>query len=145
MSTASHRTTSGQSIVVAGALVRDGLLIGAQRATPEALAGYWELPGGKVEPDENPADALHRELIEELGTRVVVGDVVHGPVDGDWPLGDHSVLRVFLVTSFEPEPVAGDSHLQVRWLASDEAAALTWLPADLAPVQAVFAVSEATS
>jgi hypothetical protein len=48
------------------------------------------------------------------------------------------------VTSFEPEPVAGDSHLQVRWVASDEAALLRWLPADLAPVHAVFAASATT-
>ena len=45
---------------------RDRLLIG-QRPTGVALAGYWEVPGGKLEPDESPADAAIRECREEYG------------------------------------------------------------------------------
>ena len=55
-------------LVVACALLdRDGRVLLAQRPPGKAMAGLWEFPGGKVEPDETPEAALIRELVEELG------------------------------------------------------------------------------
>lgn len=56
-------------VAVAVALVRrDGRLFLQRRSLESrSMAGLWELPGGKVEPGETPAAALHRELQEELG------------------------------------------------------------------------------
>ena len=57
--------------VVAAVLQRpDGRFLLAQRPPGKAYAGYWEFPGGKVEPDETPALALKRELQEELGINI---------------------------------------------------------------------------
>lgn len=57
--------------VAAGVLLReDGCYLLGQRAPDAVYAGYWEFPGGKVEPGESPAQALVRELDEELGIRV---------------------------------------------------------------------------
>ncbi|MDX9885795.1 Nudix family hydrolase [Thauera sp.] len=57
--------------VSAGVLLRpDGRYLLGQRAQDTVYAGYWEFPGGKVEPGETPAQALCRELEEELGIRV---------------------------------------------------------------------------
>ena len=54
-------------LVAAVALVDpDGRVLLAQRPDGESMAGLWEFPGGKVEPDETPEDALIRELKEEL-------------------------------------------------------------------------------
>ncbi|HVJ62097.1 MAG TPA: Nudix family hydrolase [Tahibacter sp.] len=59
--------------VVAAALVdAEGRVLLAQRPPGKHLAGYWEFPGGKVEPDESPLAALRREIREEIG--VDVGD-----------------------------------------------------------------------
>ncbi|NMG43617.1 Nudix family hydrolase [Aromatoleum toluvorans] len=57
--------------VAAGVIFRgDGRFLLGQRASDTFYAGYWEFPGGKVEAGESPADALIRELDEELGIRV---------------------------------------------------------------------------
>ena len=57
--------------VAAGVIYReDGRFLLGQRAPGTFYAGYWEFPGGKVEPGESPAEALVRELDEELGVRV---------------------------------------------------------------------------
>ena len=48
----------------------DGRVLLAQRPVGKAFAGYWEFPGGKLEPGESPRHALVRELAEELGIAV---------------------------------------------------------------------------
>lgn len=112
-------------VVVGAAIVRDGRLLAQQRAYPESHAGQWELPGGRVEPDEKPEDALVRECVEELGVTVVVGAQV-GP---DVPLKKDMVLRVFAAELGGGEPEALE-HNAVRWLTADELQGLDWLPAD---------------
>ena len=62
---------------VAAALVfRDGKLLITQRHAGAHLGGLWEFPGGKREPNETFEDCLVRELREELGIEVVVGELV---------------------------------------------------------------------
>ncbi|MDH5285714.1 MAG: Nudix family hydrolase [Betaproteobacteria bacterium] len=57
--------------VAAAVVLRpDGRVLLAQRPPGKAYAGYWEFPGGKLEPGETPAHALARELDEELGIEV---------------------------------------------------------------------------
>ena len=64
-------------VVVAGVIFerREGrsVVLVTQRKAGAHLEGLWELPGGKVDPDEDPRAALARELDEELGIAVTVG------------------------------------------------------------------------
>lgn len=58
--------------VVCALIERDGKVLIAQRPAHKHLPFKWEFPGGKVEKDETPADAIVREIREELGIEVVV-------------------------------------------------------------------------
>ena len=61
--------------VAAGLIWRsDGLLLISQRLPEDTHAGYWELPGGKIETGETPAQTVVREIEEELGVHVEAGN-----------------------------------------------------------------------
>ena len=131
--------------MVVGAAIVDDLdrpttLLSARRTEPPDLAGGWELPGGKVEPGEEPLGALHREIREELGVDIEVGDLLAGPLSGGWPLGDCYLIQVWLarITRGEPRPL--EDHDQLRVLSRAELYAVPWLPADLPIVRAAEAV-----
>jgi 8-oxo-dGTP diphosphatase len=112
-------------IVVAGALIADSALLVAQRDRPPELAGMWELPGGKVAPGETDADGLARELLEELGVEVTVGD----RLGDDVALNDTMTLRAYAVTLVRGALRPND-HRALRWVTADELASLSWVPAD---------------
>jgi len=122
---------------VVGAAVVDDLtrptrLLAARRTEPPSLAGGWEFPGGKVDPGETAEEALHREVREELGVEVELGEQVRGPLPGGrWPLGETFAMTVWLarVTSGVPAPI--EDHDQLRWLRGDDLYDVPWLPADL--------------
>jgi alanyl-tRNA synthetase len=133
-----HLAADGRRVVVAAAVERDGRLLAARRTRPAALAGGWELPGGKVEPGESSEHALVRELREELAVDAAVVGSVPGPVDGDWPLDEGSVLRVLRVRLERGEPVPAVAHDEVRWLGPRELDAVPWLPSDVPPARAAL-------
>ncbi|XVX21232.1 (deoxy)nucleoside triphosphate pyrophosphohydrolase [Actinomycetota bacterium] len=135
--TAPYGSQSSVSVDVVGAALVDSLdrprrVLAARRTEPSALAGGWELPGGKVDPGESEQQALHRELVEELGVRVRLGERLPGPLpDGRWPLGTGHAMAVWLaeVTDGAPEPL--EDHDLISWLSSETLYAVEWLPADL--------------
>jgi 8-oxo-dGTP diphosphatase len=115
------------TVVVAAALVRgDGALLAARRNAPPELAGQWELPGGKIEPGESDRVALARELREELGVEVEVGE----RVGGDWPVRPGVVLRVYRCVILEGEPQPLQDHDMLRWVTADDWDKVTWLSPD---------------
>jgi 8-oxo-dGTP diphosphatase len=114
-------------VVVAGALISGPLLLVAQRARPPALAGLWELPGGKVAAGESDAAALTRELREELGVDVTVGPRLGAEV----ALNETTTLRAYRVTQTGGALHPND-HRALRWLGADELDGLPWVPADRA-------------
>jgi 8-oxo-dGTP diphosphatase len=114
-------------VVVATALVRGGAVLAAQRTRPPALAGRWELPGGRVEAGESEEDAVVRECREELGCAVVPA----GRVGPDL-LIDAGVLRVHAAApGAGPEPAALE-HAALRWVAPAELVGVDWVEADRA-------------
>lgn len=111
-------------IVVAGAIVAESKVLIAQRTRPPELAGRWELPGGKVAAGEAEPDALARELAEELGVDVAVGEPL-----GDVELNATTTLRAYAATLVRGEPRPHD-HAALRWVSAAELHDVDWVPAD---------------
>ncbi len=113
--------------VAAAVLEQGGRLLAVRRNYGE-YKGFWEFPGGKIEPGESPREALERELREELEIDADVGERI-GCVEFDYP-EFHLSMECFRVRI-----VSGEIRLQVhdlaRWLTADRLDSVNWLPADL--------------
>jgi 8-oxo-dGTP diphosphatase len=120
--------------VVVGAAIREGhRILAAARAYPPELAGLWEFPGGKVEPDETEGEALIRECREELGVAIAVGE----RVGGDLATGNgRYLLRVYFAELTGGEPHAKE-HAELRWLGPEELDSVPWLPGNRPAVEAL--------
>lgn len=114
--------------VVAGAVIRGGRLLAAQRPPEKSEPGRWELPGGKVEPGESDAEALRRELQEELLIDVVVGELL-GESLAHQPRRRIQLLA-YAAALPHGEPVRVE-HTELRWVGADGLDELEWAAADL--------------
>jgi 8-oxo-dGTP diphosphatase len=99
-----------------GALVYDGerrLLVVRRARQPSA--GRWSVPGGRVESGETETEALVREVREETGLEVVVGDAV-GRVERPGPGGIVYAISDHACTVVGGTLTAGDDAAEVRWV-----------------------------
>lgn len=123
-----------RQIDVVGAVIQNatGAILCALRPPGKSQGGLWEFPGGKIEPGESPAEALQREIAEELGCLIQVGDQVADI------LHPYPNLQVRLITlraeilQGEPRP---REHAELRWVQPTALAQLEWAPADLPTVR----------
>jgi 8-oxo-dGTP diphosphatase len=114
-------------VIVAAVIVVNGRVLACERSRPPETAGWWEFPGGKVEPGETEKAALARECAEELGVQVEVG----ARVGADVPLPNgRAVLRVFTARLLDADLPRPLEHAALRWLGPDELDSVRWLPAD---------------
>lgn len=122
--------------VVGAAILLEGKLLVALRGPGQRQAGLWELPGGKVEPGEDDAGALARELREELGVDAEVGQYL-GEVEHTYSSGA-IVLAAYTCTLVGGVPRARE-HAELRWVDADTITELTFAPADRPLLPAVVA------
>jgi 8-oxo-dGTP diphosphatase len=114
-------------LVVSAAVVeRDSQYLITRRLRGTHLEGFWEFPGGKCAPGETHASCLIREVREELGCGVFVGDELLS-VTHDYP--ERSVELHFFRCRLtgDPQPLLGQ---EIRWAAKTELRSLAFPPAD---------------
>ncbi|OXE35125.1 MAG: DNA mismatch repair protein MutT [Phenylobacterium zucineum] len=123
--------------VVAAIFVRDGEILATRRAEHKAAAGFWEFPGGKVEHGEVPQDALAREILEELGVSIKVGDLV----DDSTTETEHGLIRLacYLVEETSAWPTLSSDHDLFKWMSRDAIGSLEWAAPDLPAVAKLWA------
>ena len=116
--------------MVAAALADgEGRVLLQKRAPGRSMAGLWEFPGGKVEPDERPEAALARELEEELGISVDTADLSPAAFASADNGGRHMLLLLYLCREWRGEPRALDAEA-LAWVRPADMRALPMPPAD---------------
>jgi 8-oxo-dGTP diphosphatase len=127
---APHRKT----LHVACALIeRGGLLLTVQRSAAMSLPLKWEFPGGKIEPGEDAAACLRREVREELGVEVEIGDPLPAAAH-DYP-SFSVVLYPLRCRIASGEPTLNE-HAAARWLSPADLLSVDWAAADLPVLEA---------
>ncbi|MCT1618627.1 (deoxy)nucleoside triphosphate pyrophosphohydrolase [Janibacter hoylei] len=125
-----------KSIEVVGAVIVSGDHILCAQRGKGPLAGLWEFPGGKVESGETPEAALEREISEELGCSVLVGE----RITTTWHEYDFAVI---VLTTFYCQLLIGEprltEHHEVKWVSPKDLSHLEWAPADVPAVQLIQA------
>ena len=113
--------------VVAAVIKKDGKIFTTQRGYGE-FEGMWEFPGGKIESSESCEVALVREIQEELGVDVEVGELIC-TTEYDYP-AFHLTMHCFLCRIVYGE-IELREHKSACWLTKEKLNDVEWLPADL--------------
>ncbi len=113
-----HFKTS-QELCIGGVVVEDGKILLVRR-THKPAKNCWSIPGGRVEQGETLKDAVKREMLEECGVDVEVGNVIC--VAEVVREGKHYVIVDFEVKLKAGEVRAGDDAAEARWFSLEEAA-----------------------
>lgn len=117
--------------VVAAVIRKDGRVFATQRGYGD-WKGWWEFPGGKIEPGETPEEALRREIREELQADVSVDEFLC-TVEYDYPTF-HLTMHCYFC-SLLSETFHLNEHEAAQWLQTDELDSVRWLPADVMVVE----------
>lgn len=125
-----------QIVVVGAVIVQEGVVLCAQRGPAGALPGMWEFPGGKIEADETPQEALRREIEEELDCTIEVGDKI-ATTTHEYEFGVVT-LTTYYATLVAGQPTTSE-HAELRWLAPADLPTLEWAPADIPAVELISA------
>ena len=112
--------------VVAAIIIKDGQVFATQRGYGE-FKGWWEFPGGKMEPGESPQEALKREIREELDAEVEVRELLE-TVEWDYP-NFHLTMHCF-ICSLLSESLHLNEHEAATWLTHETLRSVKWVPAD---------------
>ena len=120
--------------VVAAILRKDNRIFATQRGYGEFKDG-WEFPGGKIEENESPRDAIVREIKEELAADIIVGELLT-TVEYDYPKF-HLSMDCFWAELAPGSDMKLLEHEAAKWLDVNELVSVDWLPADVEVVRRI--------
>lgn len=115
--------------VVAGLLWNEGKILVCQRRRWDTFGLLWEFPGGKLEPNETPAEGLRRELREELGVEATIGAEIFR-TEHRYTQMKEPIELIFFHAKADPTAMKSLAFEQIQWVAPDSLSKLEFLPAD---------------
>jgi 8-oxo-dGTP diphosphatase len=114
--------------VTAAILIDNGRVLIARRRPGVSQAGLWEFPGGKIRPGESPQQCLRREIQEELGVRITVGEFFGESVYAY----EHQTIRLLAYrVEVEGGTISANDHAELAWAALAELDRYRFCPADI--------------
>lgn len=111
--------------VAAAVIVSDGKILAAKRKNERLGGGFWEFPGGKLEPGEIPKQACQREVAEELGDQCEVLERIEVSRHFTTPYGELEID--FFWTKLKTYNLKLVAASEYRWLTPEQLASVTWL------------------
>ncbi len=123
--------------VAVGVIIREQQYFLTKRLDNAHQGGKWEFPGGKVEKEETVAQALHRELQEEIAIDILS---CYPLIEISHDYGDKKVLLdVYIVDNFQQEPIAQEGQ-KSGWFSLDELVNLDFPTANAAIIEQLLAL-----
>ena len=122
-----------KGIAVVGAVIfQNGKILAAKRKLSKQLGGLWEFPGGKVEANESPSEALTREIKEELEAEIEILSEIVTTIH-------HYDFATIELTTFQCElkenHLINKEHEEIKWLSVNELGTVEWAPADIPTIK----------
>lgn len=114
--------------VTAAILIENGMVLIARRRPGASQAGMWEFPGGKIRPNESPAQCLKREIQEELGIEIAVGEFFGESV---YAYEDKTIRLLAYRVRAEGGEMSRNDHAELAWVAIADLGRYRFCPADV--------------
>ncbi len=110
-------------------LLHKGKILVAQRNPLKHLGGFWEFPGGKLEPQETLPECIKREFMEEFGKVIEVGDLFMEINHTYENAGDFHLSAFWAFCEDDSIPEVNE-HMDYKWVTIPEMSKLKFCPAD---------------
>lgn len=120
--------------VVGAAIIKDDNVMIAKRMKGD-LAGLWEFPGGKIEPNETPEEALKREILEEMELHI---NVCEHFTTAEWDYPTFHLSMKCYICSLIDEEIHLHDHTAIQWFnIKDDINKIDWVPADVQVIESL--------
>ncbi len=110
-------------------------ILATRRSHGMHLGGFWEFPGGKIEPGETAEECIHREIREELNIEITIENQLE-PVEHHYP--EKSIRLIPFICKINSGIITLTEHSEFRWLAGHEVSSVNWAAADLKVLDEFF-------
>ncbi len=124
-------------IEVVGAIIRkDQKILCALRSEKMSSSGFWEFPGGKIEKNETPFEAIIREIKEEINCDIETEKVFFNDITYEY---EHIIVRLItincIIVNGNPFP---NEHEKLLWVEKKDLINLNWLAADISTLEKII-------
>ena len=120
--------------VTCAIIIKNGQVLATQRSEQMPHPLKWEFPGGKVKAGESPEYCIKREILEELGVRVIVRQLLPSVRH---VYDTHTIKLIPFICSVDKGKISLSEHKSYRWLPAEHLSSVDWLDADIEVIKSL--------